>query len=209
MTEQSFKEAKDSDMKKGLLIVFSGPSGVGKGTIIKELMNDENLNLVYSISMTTRAPREGEVDGVNYFFVSKERFNEAIYNDELLEHACFVDNFYGTPKAYVEKMRNEGKNVLLEIETVGAKQVMNHYEDDKGCVSVFIVPPSIEELESRIRGRKTESEEVIKKRIFKATQELRETYRYQHVVCNDNIENAVMKVKDIINKSMEDYDEEC
>ena len=196
-------------MKKGLLIVFSGPSGVGKGTIIKELMNDENLNLVYSISMTTRAPREGEVDGVNYFFVSKERFNEAIYNDELLEHACFVDNFYGTPKAYVEKMRNEVKNVLLEIETVGAKQVMNHYEDDKGCVSVFIVPPSIEELESRIRGRKTESEEVIKKRIFKATQELRETYRYQHVVCNDNIENAVMKVKDIINKSMEDYDEEC
>ena len=196
-------------MKKGLLIVFSGPSGVGKGTIIKELINDENLNLVYSISMTTRAPREGEVDGVNYFFVSKERFNEAIYNDELLEHACFVDNFYGTPKAYVEKMRNEGKNVLLEIETVGAKQVMNHYEDDKGCVSVFIVPPSIEELESRIRGRKTESEEVIKKRIFKATQELRETYRYQHVVCNDNIENAVMKVKDIINKSMEDYDEEC
>lgn len=196
-------------MKKGLLIVFSGPSGVGKGTIIKELMNDENLNLVYSISMTTRAPREGEVDGVNYFFVSKERFNEAIYNDELLEHACFVDNFYGTPKAYVEKMRNEGKNVLLEIETVGAKQVMNHYEDDKGCVSVFIVPPSIEELESRIRGRKTESEEVIKKRIFKATQELRETYRYQHVVCNDNIENAVMKVKDIVNKSMEDYDEEC
>ena len=196
-------------MKKGLLIVFSGPSGVGKGTIIKELMNDENLNLVYSISMTTRAPREGEVDGVNYFFVSKERFNEAIYNDELLEHACFVDNFYGTPKAYVEKMRNEGKNVLLEIETVGAKQVMNHYEDDKGCVSVFIVPPSIEELESRIRGLKTESEEVIKKRIFKATQELRETYRYQHVVCNDNIENAVMKVKDIINKSMEDYDEEC
>ena len=196
-------------MKKGLLIVFSGPSGVGKGTIIKELMNDENLNLVYSISMTTRAPREGEVDGVNYFFVSKERFNEAIYNDELLEHACFVDNFYGTPKAYVEKMRNEGKNVLLEIETVGAKQVMNHYEDDKGCVSVFIVPPSIEELEPRIRGRKTESEEVIKKRIFKATQELRETYRYQHVVCNDNIENAVMKVKDIINKSMEDYDEEC
>ena len=196
-------------MKKGLLIVFSGPSGVGKGTIIKELMNDENLNLVYSISMTTRAPREGEVDGVNYFFVSKERFNEAIYNDELLEHACFVDNFYGTPKAYVEKMRNEGKNVLLEIETVGAKQAMNHYEDDKGCVSVFIVPPSIEELESRIRGRKTESEEVIKKRIFKATQELRETYRYQHVVCNDNIENAVMKVKDIINKSMEDYDEEC
>ena len=106
-------------------------------------------------------------------------------------------------------MRNEGKNVLLEIETVGAKQVMNHYEDDKGCVSVFIVPPSIEELESRIRGRKTESEEVIKKRIFKATQELRETYRYQHVVCNDNIENAVMKVKDIINKSMEDYDKEC
>lgn len=193
-------------MKKGLLIVFSGPSGVGKGTIIKELMKDRELNLVYSISMTTRAPREGEIDGVNYFFVSKERFKEAIYNDELLEHACFVDNFYGTPKAYVEKMRNEGNNVLLEIETVGAKQVMNHYKDDKGCVSVFIVPPSIEELENRIRGRKTESDEVIKKRVYKATQELRETFRYQHVVCNNDLDETVAEVDRIIRQAMDEYE---
>lgn len=196
-------------MKKGLLIVFSGPSGVGKGTVIKKLMEDETLNLVYSISMTTRQPREGEKDGVNYFFVSKERFNEAVYNEELLEHACFVDNYYGTPKDYVEKQRLVGNNVLLEIETVGAKQVMNRSKYDKGCVSIFIVPPSLEELENRIRGRQSESEEVIKKRINKATQELRETFRYQHVVCNDEVDQTVEAIKKILKEAMQKYNEEC
>lgn len=196
-------------MKKGLLIVFSGPSGVGKGTVIKKLMEDETLNLVYSISMTTRQPREGEKDGVNYFFVSKERFNEAVYNEELLEHACFVDNYYGTPKDYVEKQRLVGNNVLLEIETVGAKQVMNRSKYDKGCVSIFIVPPSLEELENRIRGRQSESEEVIKKRINKATQELRETFRYQHVVCNDEVDQTVEEIKKILKEAMQKYNEEC
>ena len=108
-------------MKKGLLIVFSGPSGVGKGTILSRIINDEDLNLAYSVSMTTRSPREGEVDGVNYFFVTRERFQQAIANDELLEYAQFVGNYYGTPMAYVEKMREEGKNVILEIEVQGAK----------------------------------------------------------------------------------------
>lgn len=196
-------------MKKGLLIVFSGPSGVGKGTVIKKLMEDETLNLVYSISMTTRQPREGEKDGVNYFFVSKERFNEAVYNEELLEHACFVDNYYGTPKDYVEKQRLVGNNVLLEIETAGAKQVMNRSKYDKGCVSIFIVPPSLEELENRIRGRQSESEEVIKKRINKATQELRETFRYQHVVCNDEVDQTVEEIKKILKEAMQKYNEEC
>ena len=111
-------------MKKGLLIVFSGLSGVGKGTILAELMKMEDLNLAYSVSMTTRDPRPGEVDGVNYFFVSKKRFLEAVKNGELLEHARFVDNDYGTPKAYVDEQRQLGKNVVLEIEIKGARQIM-------------------------------------------------------------------------------------
>lgn len=131
-------------MKKGLLIVFSGVSGVGKGTILSKLMPMEDLQLAYSVSMTTRAPREGEVDGVNYFFVSKKRFLEAVKKGELLEHARFVGNDYGTPKAYVQQMREEGKNVLLEIEINGAKQVMEKCPD---ALSIYIVPPSIEELE--------------------------------------------------------------
>ena len=112
-------------MKKGLLIVFSGVSGVGKGTILSKLMPMKELNLVYSVSMTTRKPREGEIEGVNYFFVSKKRFVQAIKNDELLEHARFVGNDYGTPKEYVEKMMAEGKNVVLEIEINGAKQIID------------------------------------------------------------------------------------
>ncbi len=185
-------------MKKGLLIVFSGPSGVGKGTVLKKLVADKELKLAYSVSMTTRAPRKGEVDGVNYFFVSEERFKEAIYNGELLEHACFVDHYYGTPKAYVEKMRDEGYNVVLEIETVGAKQIMNAYKYDKGCISIFLTPPDMKELEARIRKRSSETEDVIEKRVLKATQELRETYRYDHVICNDNVDEAVSKIKKII-----------
>ena len=190
-------------MKKGLLIVFSGPSGVGKGTVIKKLMENKDLNLVYSVSMTTRAPREGEVDGVNYFFVSNDEFQKAVYDDELLEHACFVDNYYGTPKKYVEKMREEGKNVLLEIETVGAKQVMNKYKYDDGCISIFLVPPDIEELKKRIQKRNSETDEVVEKRIRKAVQELRETFRYQYVVCNDDVDKAVSEITEIILKAVQ------
>lgn len=189
-------------MKKGLLIIFSGPSGVGKGTVIKELMGRPELKLVYSISMTTRAPREGEVDAVNYFFVSKDQFLQAMYNDELLEHASFVGNYYGTPKQYVEEQRALGNNVILEIETVGAKQVMNSCRYDKGCISVFLTPPSIEELENRIRGRATETEEVIQRRIKKATQELKETFRYQHVICNDDVSRATEDIAKIIMEAM-------
>ena len=125
-------------MTKGLLIVLSGPSGVGKGTVRKQVFKNTDLNLAYSISMTTRKPREGEVDGQDYFFVSEERFLEAIENDELLEHARFVGNYYGTPKAYVEKLREEGKNVFLEIEVEGAKKVLEDYKDDKGVLSIFL-----------------------------------------------------------------------
>lgn len=182
-------------MKKGLLIVFSGVSGVGKGTILKELMKMEELNLAYSVSMTTREPREGEKNGVDYFFVSKKRFMSAIRNGELLEHARFVDNDYGTPKAYVEQMREEGKNVILEIEINGAKQIMKKVPD---ALSIYIVPPSIEELERRLRERNTEDEATIMKRISKAKRELKDTDTYGHIVCNDDLQKAIQDVRQII-----------
>jgi len=182
-------------MKKGLLIVYSGLSGVGKGTILKQLMPMEDLNLAYSVSMTTRAPREGEKDGVDYFFVSKKRFLEAVRKGELLEHARFVENDYGTPKDYVEKMREEGKNVILEIEIRGAKQVMKKCPD---ALSIYIVPPSIEELERRLRERSTEDEETIMKRVAKARREMKDTAIYEHIVCNDDLDSAVQEVRQII-----------
>ena len=186
-------------MKKGLLIVYSGLSGVGKGTILQKLMPMEDLNLAYSVSMTTRAKREGEVEGQSYFFVSKERFKEAILNGELLEHARFVENDYGTPKAYVEKMRNEGKNVVLEIEIRGAKQVLEKCPD---ALSIYIVPPTMEELERRIRERNTEDEDTIMKRIAKARREMQEIDFYEHVVCNDDLDKATQEIRDIILNEM-------
>ena len=186
-------------MKKGLLIVYSGLSGVGKGTILKELMPMKDLNLAYSVSMTTRKPREGEVDGVDYFFVSKKRFLEAVKNGELLEHARFVDNDYGTPRDYVEKMRNEGKNVILEIEIRGAKQILKKCPD---ALSIYIVPPSIEELERRLRERSSEDEETLMKRIAKAKRELKDIDFYEHVVCNDDLQVAIQEVRDIILNEM-------
>lgn len=182
-------------MKKGLLIVYSGVSGVGKGTILNELMPMEDLNLAYSVSMTTRKPREGEVDGVNYFFVDKKRFLEAVKKGELLEHARFVGNDYGTPKDYVEKMREQGKNVILEIEINGAKQVLEKCPD---ALSIYIVPPSIEELERRLRERSSEDEETIMKRISKAKKEMKEMGFYEHIVCNDDLKKAIEDVRQII-----------
>ncbi len=182
-------------MKKGLLIVFSGVSGVGKGTLLDRLIPMEDLNLAYSVSMTTRAPREGEVEGEDYFFVSKKRFVEAIKNDELLEHARFVGNDYGTPRAYVEQQRALGKNVILEIEIRGAKQIMEKCPD---ALSIYIVPPSLEELERRLRARSTEDDETIMKRIAKAKRELKDTDSYEHIVCNDDLDVAVEEIRQII-----------
>ena len=186
-------------MKKGLLIVFSGVSGVGKGTILSQLMPMEELNLAYSVSMTTRKPREGEIEGVNYFFVSKKRFVQAIKNDELLEHARFVRNDYGTPKAYVEQMSEQGQTVMLEIEINGAKQIMEKCPD---ALSIYIVPPSIEELERRLRERSSEDEETLMKRIAKARRELEDIDFYEHVVCNDDLDTAIEEVRQIILKEI-------
>lgn len=170
-------------MKRGLLIVFSGPSGVGKGTIRNLFINNEELNLAFSISMTTRKPRVNEVDGQDYFFVSREEFEKAIKQDKLLEYAEFVGSYYGTPLDYVNKLRDEGKNVLLEIEVQGALQVQEKVKD---ALSIFIVPPSFEELERRIRGRRSEPEEVIQQRLAKASAELEMMGRYKYVICNDD-----------------------
>lgn len=187
-------------MKKGLLIVISGPSGVGKGTVRRFFENDERLSITYSTSMTTRLPRNGEVDGRDYFFTTKEKFENAIKNGELLEYAQFVGNYYGTPAAEVERLRNEGKNVLLEIEVQGATQVQQKVDE---AVTIFIIPPSMEELERRIRGRQTEAEEIIQQRLAKAQQEMKLMGQYKYIVCNEDPKLAADLIKTIILRHME------
>lgn len=184
-------------MKQGLLIILSGPSGVGKGTVREVLMKDESLDLVYSISLTTRSPRNGEVDGREYFFTTVENFEKEIENDGLLEYAKFVNNYYGTPKDYVLKTLAAGKNVLLEIETNGAQQVMEKAKDINH-VSIFLLPPTFDELRYRIEHRCTESKEVILERLNKAEKELKLASLYDFCVVNDVPENAANKIANII-----------
>ena len=187
-------------MKKGLLIVYSGPSGVGKGTILKELLPIKSLKLCFSVSMTTRKARPGEKDGVDYFFVSKKRFEEAIKNNELIEHATYVGNYYGTPKSFIEEKRNKGYNIILDIETRGAKQIIKKYKND--VLSIYIVPPSIKELRRRLYERGTESKEVINKRIEKTRRQLKDTSIFDYTVINDDLKRATKEIKEIIKKEM-------
>ncbi len=186
-------------MAKGKLIILSGPSGVGKGTVREVLFQDESLNLAYSISMTTRLPRVGEQDGVQYFFVTKEQFEQKIAEDGFLEYATFVGNYYGTPKDYVEKLLNDGKNVVLEIEVQGALQVMAKCPE---ALTIFLVPPSMEELEKRIRGRRSEEEDIVRQRLDKAKKEIATKDEYKYVVCNDDIQVAKDKIAKIIKENM-------
>ena len=186
-------------MKKGLLIILSGPSGVGKGTIRRYIMDNLHLELAYSISMTTRERREKEIDGVDYYFVSEEEFQRNIDNNNFLEWEEFVGNKYGTPKDKVEELRNQGKNVLLEIEVNGAAKVMSEIKDDR-LISFFLMPPSIEALENRIRRRKTESEEIIQKRLNKGKSEMKKSSNYDYVILNDDVERASKEIVDLINK---------
>lgn len=184
-------------MKKGLLIIMSGPSGVGKGTIRRKVMEDSSLNLAYSVSMTTRAPRSREVNGSDYFFVSKEEFEKNLKAGNFLEHAEFVGNYYGTPKDYVEKLRQKGKNVLLEIEVEGAKQVLEKMRGND-VFSIFLIPPSYEDLEKRIRGRSSEAESIIQERLQKARREMGLKYNYHFIVLNDDVDRASDEIKNII-----------
>ena len=187
--------------QKGLLIILSGPSGVGKETVRNQLMKIKNFDLVYSISMTTRQPRNQEVDGVNYYFVSEEEFKKNIERDNFLEYARFVGNYYGTPKDKVEEMRNEGHNVLLEIEINGAKQVMSKVNDE-GMISFFLMPPSLDVLEARIRNRKTESEDLILERLNKGKEEMTMTEDYDYVILNDKVSRAAKEISDLIERKI-------
>ena len=186
-------------MKKGLLIILSGPSGVGKGTVRKYIMRRKAIPLVFSISMTTREPRATETNGVEYYFVSREEFQKNIDNDNFLEWAEFVGNRYGTPKSYVEELRNQGKNVILEIEITGAEQVLKKVNDDR-VISFFLKPPSLKQLEDRIRKRKSESEEVIQRRLAKGKSEMEKAKNYDYIILNDRIKRAGDEIISIIKK---------
>ncbi|MGN0462342.1 MAG: guanylate kinase [Ruminococcus sp.] len=184
---------------RGLLVVYSGFSGVGKGTVMKEMLKREET-FKLSVSATTREPRPGEVDGREYYFLTKEKFLKMIEKDEFLEYAQYADNYYGTPKKAVEDMLNEGYNVFLEIEVQGGLQIMEKCPD---CLSIFIVPPSLEVLEQRLRGRGTETEEVIEKRMKAALVEQEYTSRYDFVVENDIVEKTVDDIINIVKKEKE------
>lgn len=186
---------KSMKKERGLLIVLSGPSGVGKGTVRKELFKQPNTNYEYSISMTTRKPRTGEVDGVDYFFKTREEFEQLIEEGGLLEYAEFVGNYYGTPLAYVNETLDAGRDVFLEIEVQGAAQIREKVPE---ALFIFLAPPSLSELEKRLIGRGTESEDIIKKRIEAAKEELEMMSLYDYVVENDQIQNACDKINAII-----------
>ncbi len=179
---------------RGMLIVLSGPSGSGKGTIIKSLLSSRK-DTVLSISVTTRQPRPGEIDGIHYFFRTRDEFEKMISTDSLLEYANYNGNYYGTPEESIKKWLAEGKNVLLEIEVQGAEQVMDHRSD---LVSIFITIPSMEELERRLRERGTENEETIRSRMAVAKRELTRAFRYDYVVLNDEVASAVKRINTII-----------
>jgi guanylate kinase len=181
--------------EKGLLIVLSGPSGVGKGTVRKKIFSQPDVNFEYSISVTTRKPREGEVDGVDYFFKTREEFEKMIQNDELLEYAEYVGNYYGTPIDYVQKTLNEGKDVFLEIEVKGAKQVREKFPDG---LFIFLAPPSLSELQQRIVSRGTESKELILNRMDEARKEIEMMELYDYVVENDEVDKACERIKAIV-----------
>ena len=173
-------------MRKGLLVVISGPSGAGKGTICQALL--EKTPLAYSVSATTRKPRAGEVDGESYYFLSVEAFEEMIEKDELLEWAKVYDNYYGTPLKKVEEKLAAGEDILLEIDTQGAMKVREKFPEG---VYIFILPPSLAELERRIRGRDTETEDVLQKRLAAAIDEIEAGKCYKYVVTNDEVDGAV------------------
>ena len=181
--------------ERGLLVIISGPSGVGKGTIRKALFEIPDNNFCYSVSMTTRKPREGEVDGQDYFFVSREEFERRIKENGFLEYAEFVGEYYGTPMDYIEKQMEFGKEVIVEIEVQGALQVQERIPE---AVFIFIVPPSKKALIERLKHRGTDSPDKIQKRILKAEREYSLAYKYDYIVVNDEVRNAADRIYAII-----------
>lgn len=191
----------NTSTKNKSLFIISGSSGVGKGTIIEGFLK-RNPHFKLSISCTTRGKREGEIDGVNYFFMSKDDFKKSIENNEFLEWAEFSENFYGTKRAFVEKTLNENYSLILELDTQGAFQVKEKMPE---AVLIFIAPPSYEDLENRLRNRKTESEEVIAKRLNFVKVEIENSNKYDYKIVNDTVEHAISKLEDIINSERVKY----
>ena len=180
--------------ERGKLLVISGPSGAGKSTVVAKAI-EGRTDICFSTSVTTRSPRPGEVHGREYFFVNFERFREMVENDELLEHAEYVANRYGTPRSYVEKRLDEGMNVLLDIEVQGARQVRKKMPE---AILIFIAPPSLVELERRLRGRGTDTERAIECRLIRARQEYQEADFYDYLIVNDDVDKAAAKLNAII-----------
>ena len=179
---------------KGRLFVLSAPSGAGKSVVIKELLK-MRPELIFSVSATTRQPRPGEVEGISYFFVSRDKFAEMISNNEFFEYAEYIEEFYGTPKGPIIKNRDERKDVLLDIEVQGAKQV---FAKEPDTISIFIVPPNMDELERRLRGRGTDTEAKLQARLERARQELDEMDLYDYIIVNDSVTHTAKKILDII-----------
>ena len=181
-------------MNKGILIVISGFAGVGKGTLVKRLVQNYD-NYALSVSMTTRGPRNGETNGKEYFFVTKEEFEDKIASDGFVEHACYCGNYYGTPKSYVEEQMELGKDVILEIEIQGALQIKKKFP---GAVLVYILPPSAAELEKRLRGRGSETEEKIRERLNRAAEESKGLENYDYLIVNDDIDEAEKRLRGVL-----------
>lgn len=180
-------------MKKGMLIIISGPSGSGKGTVVKELIKNENFAL--SVSATTRQPRPGEIDGTHYYFYDKQTFENMKQQNELLEWAEFCGNFYGTPKKYVQQKMEEGKNVILEIEVQGALQIKKLYTD---CILVFLIPPNAKELQKRLTQRGTEDAQTVHRRLCRAIEEMDFVPQYDYIVINDTVTEAAEAICSIV-----------
>ncbi|MCQ2565496.1 MAG: guanylate kinase [Clostridia bacterium] len=191
-------------MRKGRLYVLSGPSGTGKGTICKAVMAQGDPELALSVSMTTRAPREGEIDGVSYYFVTQEEYDKTVAEDGFLEHAGIYGNCYGTPKAPALEKLESGIDVILEIEMQGAMQVKRAYPDAR---LIFVLPPSLDILRNRLRGRGTENEEQLQRRTASALEEIQKIADYDYYVVNDELEGAVARVNAIISAGRLEVDE--
>lgn len=189
-------------MNKGKLLVISGFSGVGKGTVVNYLKeHDDNYKI--SVSVTTRNPRENEIDGMHYHFITNEQFEKMIEENKLLEYAGYVDHYYGTPKEFVERSLDQGNDVILEIETKGALQVKENKPD---AILIFILPPSAEELKNRLVGRQTETEEVICERLKKAAEETDNIDKYDYYVLNDEVDKCAQHIKNIKNNNPQSLD---